>query len=109
MPSSVLLGPGTIIFDPYFLEVGENVSIGAGAVILGHIGHGKEFLLGRVTIGEGAIIGVRAIIFPEVSIGSHSVVAAGAVVVRGTVIPDFETWAGIPARKIIKLSAAAAK
>ena len=26
--------------------------------------------------------------------------ASGAVVVRGTVIPDGETWAGVPARRI---------
>ncbi len=100
MPDSVLLGSRTLIFDPWFLEVGEHVNIGAGAVILGHLGHGKEFILGRVVIGDGAIIGMRAVVFPDVHIGSNARVAAGAVVVRGTVIPEGETWAGIPARKI---------
>jgi acetyltransferase-like isoleucine patch superfamily enzyme len=104
MPNSVLLGLGVIIFDPYFLEVGENATIGAGAVILGHLGHGQEFLLGRVVIGEGAVIGLRAVICPEVRIGNHSIIAAGAVVVRGTVIPDGETWAGVPARKVVRTS-----
>jgi len=100
MPNSALVGSRTLIFDPWFLEVGENVNIGAGAMILGHLGHGKEFILGRVVIGDGAIIGMRSVIFPDVHIGSNARVAAGALVVRGTVIPDGETWAGIPARRV---------
>lgn len=100
MPNSVLLGSRTLIFDPWFLEVGENVNIGTDAVILGHLGHGQQIILGRVVIGEGAIVGMRSVIFPDVRIGRNARVAAGAVVVRGTVIPDGETWAGVPARKI---------
>ena len=100
MPDSVLLGARSRISDPWFLEVGENVNIGADAVILGHLGHGKEIVLGRVVIGDGAVVGMRAVIFPDVRIGNHARVGAGAFVVRGTVIPDGETWAGIPARKI---------
>jgi len=64
IPGSVLLGARSRISDPWFLEVGENVTIGADAVILGHLGHGKEIILGRVEIGEGAIVGMRAVIFP---------------------------------------------
>ena len=100
IPGSVLLGARSRISDPWFLEVGENVTIGADAVILGHLGHGKEIILGRVEIGEGAIVGMRAVIFPGVRIGRHARVGAGAVVTRGTIIPDGETWAGVPARKI---------
>jgi carbonic anhydrase/acetyltransferase-like protein (isoleucine patch superfamily) len=100
MPDSVLLGVRALIFEPWFLEVGENVNIGADSVILGHRGEGEEIVLGRVVIGEGTLIGMRAIIFPDVRIGSHARVAAGALVVSGTVIPDGETWAGVPARKM---------
>jgi hypothetical protein len=100
MPDSVLIGARALIFEPWFLEVGENVNIGADAMILGHLGEGKEIVLGRVIIGDGAIVGLRAIIFPEVRIGNNARVAAGALVLRGTVIPDGETWGGVPARKI---------
>jgi len=100
MPESTFLGVGTRISDPWFLEIGENVNIGGEAVILGHVGHGKEIILGRVLIGHGAVVGMRSVIFPDVRIGNHSIVGAGAVVVRGTIIPDGETWAGVPARKV---------
>jgi acetyltransferase-like isoleucine patch superfamily enzyme len=100
MPNSVLLGAGSRITDPWFVEVGENAVIGADAVILGHLGHGEQIVLGRVVIGVGVVVGMRAVIFPDVRIGHYARVGAGAVVTRGTTIPDGETWAGIPARKI---------
>jgi hypothetical protein len=103
MPNSVLLGVRALIFEPWFLEVGENVNIGADSVILGHLGEGKDIVLGRVVIGDGAIVGMRAIIFPDVRIGSHARVAAGALVLSGTIIADGETWAGVPARKVSKV------
>jgi carbonic anhydrase/acetyltransferase-like protein (isoleucine patch superfamily) len=104
MPPSVLLGVRALIFEPWFLEVGENVNIGADSVILGHRGEGKDIVLGRVVIGDGALVGMRAIIFPDVRIGRNARVAAGALVLSGTVIPDGETWAGVPARKIGKVN-----
>lgn len=100
MPGSVFLGARSRITDPWFLEVGENVTIGADAVVLGHLGHGEEVILGRVVIGEGAIVGMRAVIFPDVRIGRYARVGAGAIVVRGTTIPDGETWAGVPAQRL---------
>jgi acetyltransferase-like isoleucine patch superfamily enzyme len=100
MSNSVLLGTDAFLFDPYFLNLGENVTIGAGAMILGHIGHGREFTLARVVIGNGVLVGVRAVIFPGVHIGNGATVAAGSLVPLGTVIPPGETWGGIPARKL---------
>jgi acetyltransferase-like isoleucine patch superfamily enzyme len=102
MPNSVFIGGRALIFEPWFLEVGENVSIGGSCLILGHRGEGPEIVLGRVIIEDGAVIGARSVIFPNVRIGSHAVVAACALVTSGTVIPPGETWGGIPARKLTK-------
>ena len=52
-----------------------------------------------VTIGDDIWIGANAVILPGVSIGDHSVVAAGAVVTKD--IPPHSLVAGVPA-KIIK-------
>lgn len=99
MPETVLLGARSRISDPWFLEVGENVIIGADAVILGHLGHDDEVILGKVVIGDGAVVGMRAVIFPDVRIGSHARIAAGAIVARGTTIGDGETWGAFPLEK----------
>ena len=100
MPSSVFISDRAKLSDHWFTEIGENVSIGGDSLILGHLGHGKEIILGKVVIEEGAVIGAKSIIFPDVHIGRHARVGAGAVVTRGTVIPDGESWAGVPARKV---------
>lgn len=49
-------------------------------------------------IGEDAFIGTQAIIIGISRIGDGAIVGAGAVVTHD--VPDFEVWAGNPARKI---------
>lgn len=100
MASSVFISGSARISDPWFLEMHENATVGGGTVIMGHAGDGRDIILGSVFIGEGAIIGARCVVLPNTRIGRHARVGAGAVVVRGTVIPDGETWAGVPARRI---------
>ena len=51
-----------------------------------------------MTILFGAWIASYAIILPGVTIGKNSVVGAGSVVTKD--IPDYEVWAGVPAKKI---------
>ena len=51
-----------------------------------------------ITLGEGVWVGVGAIILGGVNVGSHSIVAAGAVVTKD--FPEHSVIAGIPARRI---------
>jgi acetyltransferase-like isoleucine patch superfamily enzyme len=51
-----------------------------------------------VRIGSNVWLGAGVVVLPGTSIGTDSVVAAGAVVTRD--IPAGEVWAGIPARRI---------
>jgi acetyltransferase-like isoleucine patch superfamily enzyme len=55
-----------------------------------------------VIIGDFSFIGSGSIILKGVSIGQHSVIGAGSVVTKS--IPDYEIWAGNPARfiKVLK-------
>ena len=48
-----------------------------------------------VTIGDDVWIGANAVVLPGVTIGSHSVIAAGAVVTKD--IPPHSLAAGVPA------------
>ena len=54
-----------------------------------------------VTIGDDIWIGANAVILPGVSIGDHSVVAAGAVVTKD--VPPHSLVAGVPAKIIKKI------
>ena len=54
-----------------------------------------------IVIGDDVWIGAGAVILPGVTIGSHCVVAAGAVVT--TDVPDSTLVAGIPAKTVRKI------
>ncbi len=58
----------------------------------------RSSIKGEVYIKEGAWLGTRCIILSGVTIGKHSVVAAGAVVACD--VPDYEVWGCVPARFI---------
>ena len=53
-----------------------------------------------VKIGEDCWIGSKAVILDGVTIGSHSIIAAGAVVTKD--VPDYAIVGGVPA-KVIKM------
>ncbi|MGP9707032.1 DapH/DapD/GlmU-related protein [Brachybacterium sp. AOP24-D1-21] len=49
-------------------------------------------------IGADVWIGYRATVLRGVSIGDGAIIGAGAIVTKD--VPDFEIWAGAPARRI---------
>lgn len=108
------------------LVIGENSSLGVRAEAQGPIFIGNNVMMGPeciiltrnhrhdridmtmidqgfeqyrpVTIGDDVWIGCRVTILPGVTIGSHSIIAAGAVVTKD--VEDFSIVGGVPARKI---------
>lgn len=85
--------------DLIFIE--KNAIITAGTVILTHFANPKgRWYYGEVHIGEHAFIGIRTIITKPVSIGKDAMVGAGSIVTKD--IPDYEVWAGNPARFVKK-------
>lgn len=58
----------------------------------------QDFSVKPIIIEDDVMIGANASIMPGVRIGSHSVVAAGAVVTKD--VPPHSLVAGVPAKKI---------
>lgn len=75
-------------FEKTHLEIHDRASIGHNAIVHGCI------------VGEGALIGMGAVVMDRAVVGRGAVVAAGAVVLEGTQIGPGELWAGVPARKV---------
>ncbi|GAX76063.1 hypothetical protein CEUSTIGMA_g3506.t1 [Chlamydomonas eustigma] len=73
--------------------IGENVSVGHGAVLKG------------CTIGSNTLIGMNTVISEGVQVGASSIIAAGAYIEENTVVPPNEVWAGSPAKKLRDLKA----
>jgi carbonic anhydrase/acetyltransferase-like protein (isoleucine patch superfamily) len=70
--------------------LGNNVSVGHNAIV-----HG-------CTVDDNVLIGMGAIVMDRVHIGSNSIIAAGAVVLEGTIIEPGSIYAGVPAKLVKK-------
>ena len=93
------------------IAIGNNVLIGGNCKIYDNDFHSLDFdeRMGTVDLGvkhapvvikDGAFIGAHTIVLKGVTIGERSIVGAGSVVSRS--IPDYEIWAGNPAKFIKK-------
>ena len=110
------------------ISIGDNSGIGFRAHLSGRITIGRDVMMGHdciiwtlnhgfdrcdipmteqgfypeepVTIGDDVWIGARVIILPGVNIGSHAIIAAGAVVSKD--VPEWAIVGGVPA-KVIKM------
>ena len=89
-----------IIFDPIFVEIGDNTLVGQYALVVPHAIEGQRLSHHPVRIGSDVTIGAGSIVLPGVTIGDNAIVSMGAVVTKGTRIGSGEIWGGIPARLI---------
>lgn len=89
---------------PELVEIGDNVRIGIGVIILAHNRPSDGWLpyLGqvqeRVRIERNAVISAGAIILPGVTVGEFAIVREGTVVDED-VLP-FSVVAGVPAKVV---------
>jgi carbonic anhydrase/acetyltransferase-like protein (isoleucine patch superfamily) len=103
--------------DTNIIRIGQRTNIQDGTIIHVNAGDSMACLIGDdVTVGHGAIlhacrlhdrafVGIGAIVLDEAEIESHGVLAAGAVLTPGKLLPAGELWAGAPARKLRDLTA----
>lgn len=111
----VTVWPGVVIrADNEPVVVGDNTSIQDGAVL--HVDPGCPLALGTgvtvghqamlhgCTVGDGALIGIQAIIMNKAQIGRECLVGAGAIVGEGKTFPERSLVVGAPARLLRPLT-----
>jgi len=92
--NDIVLGEGSNLQDNCVVHtehdgptvIGKNVGVGHGAII--HC----------ASVGDGALIGMGAILLANSVIGEGAFVAAGALVREGTEIPPHHLAVGVPAK-----------
>ncbi len=79
--------------DPGFpLTLGDDVTVG------------HQVMLHGCTIGDGALIGIQAVVLNGAKIGKNCLVGAGSVVTEGKEFPDNSLILGSPAKAVRQLS-----
>ena len=94
--SSITIGRNTNIQDGSVLhaDAGKPLHIGEG-VTVGHMA-----MLHGCTIGDGAFIGIGAIILNDAKIGKNCLVGAGSLVTERKEFPDGSMIMGSPAKVV---------
>jgi carbonic anhydrase/acetyltransferase-like protein (isoleucine patch superfamily) len=117
----VVLGAGASVWfgavlrgDNECITLGEGANVQEGAVLhtdmgfpltLGaHVTVGHQAMLHGCTVGEGALIGIQAVVLNGAVIGRDCLVGAGAVVTEGKAFEDGWLILGSPARAVRPLT-----
>lgn len=106
--TGIEIHPGAVIGKFVFIDHGAGVVIGETAVVGNRVklyhgvtlgGTGKEKGVKRhPTVEDDVEIGAGAIILGNITLGRHSKIGAGAVVLKD--VPPYATAVGVPARVI---------
>jgi carbonic anhydrase/acetyltransferase-like protein (isoleucine patch superfamily) len=120
-PTAVLTGAVTVErgasvwFGSVLRADGDTISIGEGSniqdgviahadpglpvVVAGSVSVGHGAVLHGCSIGEGSLIGMRAVVLNGAKVGPMCLVAAGSVVLEGAEFEGRSLIAGVPAKR----------
>lgn len=88
-------GMGVVIGET--AQVGQNVTLYQGVTLGGtSLSHGKR----HPTIGDNVTIGVNATVLGAITVGDHSKIGAGSVVVKD--VPPNSTVVGVPGQVVYR-------
>jgi carbonic anhydrase/acetyltransferase-like protein (isoleucine patch superfamily) len=97
--------------DVNSIRIGNKVNIQDGAVLHCTFNRTKTIIGNSVSIGHNAIvhgctihdhvlIGMGSIVMDNAIVHTHTIIAAGAVVLEGTICEPGSVYAGVPAKKV---------
>lgn len=101
--------------DVHFIKMGNKVNVQDGAIVhctyqkapttIGNnVSIGHRAIVHGCTIHDNVLVGMGAIIMDHAVIHPNSIIAAGAVVLENTVVESGCIYAGVPAKKVKKIS-----
>lgn len=109
VPPSCTLGAGSILLAGVVLTA--NITIGRHVVVMPHVTLTHDNIVsdyatiaagvalgGSVQLGEASYVGMNASVRQGVRLGANATLGMGAVLLHD--VPDAETWAGVPARRL---------
>ncbi|MFX1579194.1 MAG: acyltransferase [Promethearchaeota archaeon] len=86
-----IIGNGRL-FNPERTIIGDNCFFGYDAILSGHVYEGRRLYLQTVRLGNNVTVGANAVILPGADIGDNVIIGANSVVPKDKVIPDNTIW-----------------
>ena len=97
---TVTIGDRSVVLENTLIEAPKGRPVVIGREVL--VSHGA--IIHGARIGDGALIGIGAIVLDGAEIGEQAIVAAGAVVTPGKKIPPRTLALGVPAKPVRELT-----
>ena len=96
----ITIGEGSNVQEGTIMhtDMGYPLTLGKGVTV------GHQAMLHGCTVGDGALIGIQAVILNGAKIGKGCLVGAGALVTEGKEFPDHTLIIGAPAKAVRTLS-----
>jgi len=89
-----------VVADCNLITIGSDTVIGGDVTLIAHAVEGMNLVTAPVRIGSRVTVGLMSVIMPGCEIGDGAVLAANAVLKKGTKIGPGEIWGGVPAKRI---------
>ena len=78
------------------IRLEDGATVNPGCVVQTHLFHDRMLSMDTVTLRAGATLGPNSIVLPAATLGRHSTVGPGSLVMRGESVPDRTRWIGNP-------------
>ncbi|MHA1670490.1 MAG: hypothetical protein ACTSV5_07900 [Promethearchaeota archaeon] len=86
--------------DCEFIEFGNNITVGQGAVLMSSMVVGNFLIIKKITLDDFSLIGGQSTIAPGTHFGKDTVLGAVSVTTLNQRLEDGWIYGGIPARKL---------
>ncbi|MGY5872556.1 MAG: DapH/DapD/GlmU-related protein [Candidatus Thorarchaeota archaeon] len=88
---NTVVGNGRL-FNPERTIIGDNCFFGYDAILSGHVYESGRLYLKTVKLGNNVTVGANAVVLPGADIGDNVIVGANTVVPKDTTIPPNTIW-----------------
>jgi acetyltransferase-like isoleucine patch superfamily enzyme len=89
--TNTVIGNGRM-FNPERTIIGDNCFFGYDAILSGHVYESGRLYLKTVKLGNNVTVGANAVVLPGVEIGNNVIIGANTVVPKDKVIPSNTIW-----------------
>ncbi len=77
LPATSMIATDVRIYEPHFLEVGQNVLLPVYSIFSGHLITGNTMIMGKIKIGDNARLGAQSGFSPGVTVGDGVAIGFG--------------------------------